>query len=186
MEPISTLATLPTKLSGPYWERICWKATRAPLPDRGRSKASGKTSFRDAQYLGGRLQGTAEQLDSTRRGERTHRQGQQQQRREHLPHHPQTVLHPFGKSRQQVNTTKHRHQEYQTEQGRNDQIGKEAHAIFLLFCLCGKAQRDAIPLAAAMPVKTDRTEESQTAGRISIGEAEPACSRSMAAVVGIS
>ena len=32
-----------------------------------------------------------------------------------------------------------------------------------------------------MPVKTDRTEESQTAGRISIGEAEPACSRSMAA-----
>ena len=53
MEPISTLATLPTKLSGPYWERICWKATRAPLPDRGRSKASGKTSLGMPNTLAG-------------------------------------------------------------------------------------------------------------------------------------
>ena len=184
MEPISTLATLPTKLS--ILGENLLEGDQSAAAGQRTQQSQRQNLLRDAQYLGGRLQGTAEQLDSTRRGERTHRQGQQQQRREHLPHHPQTVLHPFGKSRQQVNTTKHRHQEYQAEQGRNDQIGKEAHVVFLLFCLCGKTQRDAIPLAAAMPVKTDRTEESQTAGKISIGEPEPACSRSMAAVVGIS
>ena len=41
-------------------------------------------------------------------------------------------------------------------------------------------------MAAIIPAVSDSAVETQTAGRIAIGSAEPACRRSMAAVVGIS
>ena len=129
MEPISTLATLPTSCRRILGENLL-EGDQSAAAGQRTQQSQRQNLLRDAQYLGGRLQGTAEQLDSARGGERAHRQGQQQQRREHLPHHPQTLLHPFGKSRQQIDVAKHRNQEYQTEQGRNDQYWKRSSCRF--------------------------------------------------------